>query len=401
MKTLVINTGSSSIKYQLFNMPDGEVISSGLIEQIGENMGQVHHTIFRGGQPIVHNESAPILNHQAGMTKVAALLTDTNTGVITNTNEVELVGHRVVHGGEAFAETIEINDDVLKTIDKLSALAPLHNPSNLIGIRMSKKVFTGAKQIAVFDTAYHQTIPDYAFKYAIPEKLYKEHGIRVYGFHGTSHKYVANEAAKALDKPLEETNLITIHLGNGASITAIKNGKSIDTSLGFTTVGGLVMGTRSGDIDPGVIFYLTEEAGIPIADVKNILYKNSGMKGLTGNNDLRKISEDAKNGNPEAKIALEIYAYRIKKYIGAYMAVIGPVDGIVFTAGVGENSPLIRDMSITGLGQCGILLDKEANENVSGSTLISTPNSTIKVFVIPTNEELEIANQSYQLTQNG
>ena len=399
MKTLVINTGSSSIKYQLFNMPDGEVISSGLIEQIGENMGQVHHTIFRGGQPIVHNESAPILNHQAGMTKVAALLTDTNTGVITNTNEVELVGHRVVHGGEAFAETIEINDDVLKTIDKLSALAPLHNPSNLIGIRMSKKVFTGAKQIAVFDTAYHQTIPDYAFKYAIPEKLYKEHGIRVYGFHGTSHKYVANEAAKALDKPLEETNLITIHLGNGASITAIKNGKSIDTSLGFTTVGGLVMGTRSGDIDPGVIFYLTEEAGIPIADVKNILYKNSGMKGLTGNNDLRKISEDAKNGNPEAKIALEIYAYRIKKYIGAYMAVIGPVDGIVFTAGVGENSPLIRDMSITGLGQCGILLDKEANENVSGSTLISTPNSTIKVFVIPTNEELEIANQSYQLTQ--
>lgn len=401
MKTLVINTGSSSIKYQLFNMPDGEVISSGLIEQIGENMGQVHHTIFRGGQPIVHNESAPILNHQAGMTKVAALLTDTNTGVITNTNEVELVGHRVVHGGEAFAETIEINDDVLKTIDKLSALAPLHNPSNLIGIRMSKKVFTGAKQIAVFDTAYHQTIPDYAFKYAIPEKLYKEHGIRVYGFHGTSHKYVANEAAKALDKPLEETNLITIHLGNGASITAIKNGKSIDTSLGFTTVGGLVMGTRSGDIDPGVIFYLTEEAGIPIADVKNILYKNSGMKGLTGNNDLRKISEDAKNGNPEAKIALEIYAYRIKKYIGAYMAVIGPVDGIVFTAGVGENSPLIRDMSITGLGQCGILLDKEANENVSGSTLISTPNSTIKIFVIPTNEELEIANQSYQLTQNG
>ena len=401
MKTLVINTGSSSIKYQLFNMPDGEVISSGLIEQIGENMGQVHHTIFRGGQPIVHNESAPILNHQAGMTKVAALLTDTNTGVITNTNEVELVGHRVVHGGEAFAETIEINDDVLKTIDKLSALAPLHNPSNLIGIRMSKKVFTGAKQIAVFDTSYHQTIPDYAFKYAIPEKLYKEHGIRVYGFHGTSHKYVANEAAKALDKPLEETNLITIHLGNGASITAIKNGKSIDTSLGFTTVGGLVMGTRSGDIDPGVIFYLTEEAGIPIADVKNILYKNSGMKGLTGNNDLRKISEDAKNGNPEAKIALEIYAYRIKKYIGAYMAVIGPVDGIVFTAGVGENSPLIRDMSITGLGQCGILLDKEANENVSGSTLISTPNSTIKIFVIPTNEELEIANQSYQLTQNG
>ena len=231
--------------------------------------------------------------------------------------------------------------------------------------------------------------------------MYKEHGIRVYGFHGTSHKYVANEAAKALDKPLEETNLITIHLGNGASITAIKNGKSIDTSLGFTTVGGLVMGTRSGDIDPGVIFYLTEEAGIPIADVKNILYKNSGMKGLTGNNDLRKISEDAENGNPEAKIALEIYAYRIKKYIGAYMAVIGPVDGIVFTAGVGENSPLIRDMSITGLGQCGILLDKEANENVSGSTLISTPNSTIKIFVIPTNEELEIANQSYQLTQNG
>jgi acetate kinase len=399
MKTLVINTGSSSIKYQLFNMPEGEVISSGLIEQIGENMGQIHHTVFRNGVPVIHEESAPILNHQAGMTKVAALLTDANTGVIADTNEVELVGHRVVHGGEAFADTIEINDDVLKTIDKLSALAPLHNPSNLIGIRMAKKVFTIAKQIAVFDTAFHQSIPEFAYKYAIPEKLYKEHGIRVYGFHGTSHKYVANEAAKALSKPLNETNLITIHLGNGASITAIRNGQSIDTSLGFTTVGGLVMGTRSGDIDPGVIFYLTEEAGIPISDVKNILYKNSGMKGMTGNNDLRKISEDAKNGNAEAKIALEVYAYRIKKYIGAYMAVIGRVDAIVFTAGVGENSPLIREMSIGGLGQCGIGLDKEANENAKGLSVISGHDSPIKVYVIPTNEELEIANQSYQLTK--
>lgn len=397
MKTLVINTGSSSIKYQLFSMPEGTVLCSGLIEEIGENNGKITHKRLSNGKKEVYTDEAPILNHQTGMRKLADLLSDEKHGVIQSSSEVDLVGHRVVHGGEEFADTTFITDEAIKTIDKLSALAPLHNPSNLIGIRMAKKVFPEAKQIGVFDTAYHQSIPEFAYKYAIPNKLYNEYGIRVYGFHGTSHKYIATKTAEILGKPLEETNLISVHLGNGASITAIKNGKSIDTSLGFTTVGGLVMGTRSGDIDPGVIFYLNEEAGIPMNELKNTLYKESGMKGLTGTNDLRIIEEDAQNGKEEARKALEIYGYRVKKYIGAYTAILGKTDAVVFTAGVGENSPDIREMSIDGLGQCGVKLNKEANRNAKGTTLISEESSPIKVYVIPTNEELEIANQAYAL----
>ena len=397
MKTLVINTGSSSIKYQLFDMPEGQVISSGLIEQIGEDHGHVKHKRFIRGVEDVHEEHAPILHHQAGMNKLAALLTDKQHGVIQKTSEIELVGHRVVHGGEDFASTTIITKEVVKTIDRLANLAPLHNPPNLIGIRMAQKVFTEAKQIGVFDTAFHQTIPEYAFKYALPEKLYKENGVRVYGFHGTSHRFIAKQTAKVLEKPLEKTNLISVHLGNGASIAAIKNGQSIDTSLGLTPLPGLVMGTRSGDIDPAIIFYLHEQVGLPINEIKNILYKESGMKGLTGTNDLRIIEEKAEKGDQQARIALEIYTYRIKKYIGAYMAVLGRTDAIVFTAGVGENSPTIRKMSLGSLSQCGIVLDEDANLAATGTALISAETSPIKIFVIPTNEELEIANQAYAL----
>jgi acetate kinase len=397
MKTLVINTGSSSIKYQLFNMPDGDVLCSGLIEQIGEDQGHIKHKRYTKGIEEVHEEHAPILHHQAGMNKLAALLTDSKHGVLEKTSEIDLVGHRVVHGGEEFANTTILTSEVVKTVEKLSNLAPLHNPPNLIGIRMAQKVFTEAKQIGVFDTAFHQSIPEYAYKYALPEKLYKENGVRVYGFHGTSHRYITKKAAAVLNKPVEETNLISVHLGNGASIAAIKNGKSIDTSLGLTPLPGLVMGTRSGDIDPAIIFYLNEQVGLPINEIKNVLYKESGMKGLTGTNDLRIVEEKAEKGDKQALLALEIYAYRIKKYIGAYMAINGRTDAIVFTAGVGENSPTIRRMSIEGLDQCGIILNHEANLNAKGTALISEDASPIKVYVIPTDEELEIANQAYAL----
>ena len=396
MKTLVINTGSSSIKYQLFRMPEGVVMCSGLVEQIGEDNSKITHKIFVDGESKIFTEDAPILNHQAGMTKLAALLTDSETGVLASTGEIDLVGHRVVHGGEQFAKTSFLTNEVIKTVDELSDLAPLHNPPNLVGIRMAKKVFKNAKQIGVFDTAFHQSIPEYAYRYALPNKLYEEFGVRVYGFHGTSHRYISKQTAEVLNQPLDKTNLISIHLGNGASIAAIQNGQSIDTSLGLTPLPGLVMGTRSGDIDPAIIFYLNEQLGMPLKEIKNILYKESGMKGLTSHNDLRKITEDAEGGDKRAELALAIYAYRIKKYIGSYLAIIGNVDAIVFTAGVGENSPVIRALSVEGLENFGIILDPKAN-NSRGKATISATNSRIKILVIPTNEELEIAHQSYQL----
>lgn len=397
MKTLVINTGSSSIKYQLFHMPEGEVLCAGLIEKIGEDVGHISHKKFAGGGSEEFNKELSILNHEAGMKKLAMLLTDEEHGVLNNADEVELVGHRVVHGGEDFAKTTIITDAVKKTIDKLANLAPLHNPPNLIGIRMAENVFIKAKQVAVFDTAFHQSIPETAFRYAIPNKLYTEHSIRVYGFHGTSHRYITKQAAKLLDKPLERTNIISIHLGNGASMAAIKNGQSIDTTLGMTPLPGLVMGTRSGDIDPAIIFYLNEQVGLPIHEIKNILNKESGMKGLTGNNDLRQISEDAEGGDKEAQLALEIYTYRIKKYIGAYLAAIGKVDALVFTAGVGENSATVREMSVSGLEHLGIVLHKKRNQTGTGTRDIATKDSSVRILVIPTNEELEIANQAFIL----
>ena len=396
MKTLVINTGSSSIKYQFFNMPEEEVLCTGLIERIGEDTGHIRHKKLVG-TPLEFIEELPVLNHQNGMEKVASLLTHPEYGVIADTSEVELVGHRVVHGGEEFSQTTEITDAVKKTLDKLSDLAPLHNPPNLVGIRMAEKVFGNATQVAVFDTAFHQSIPEYAFRYAIPNNLYHEHGIRVYGFHGTSHRYVTREAAKMLDKPLADCNLISIHLGNGASMAAIKKGKSIDTSLGMTPLPGLVMGTRSGDIDPAIIFYLHEKVGLPISEVNNILNKESGMKGLTGHNDLRQITEDAENGNEEAHLALAIYSYRIKKYIGAYLAVIGKVDALIFTAGVGEHSATIREMSVAGLEHLGISLHAKRNTEARGACDIAQNKSAVRILIIPTNEELEIAHQAYKL----
>ena len=397
MKVLVINTGSSSIKYQLFEMPEGNVLCAGLVERIGESSGKVTHKQLNDGQENVYKKEQPIADHSMGMQLIAALLVDTTHGVLADSSEVGMVGHRVVHGGEDFSSTTRITDAVKNKIKELSPLAPLHNPPNLIGIEVAEQIFPNAVQIGVFDTAFHQTLPEHAYRYAIPNSLYEEHGIRVYGFHGTSHRYITKRAAKILNKPLDEVNLITIHLGNGASMAAVKYGRSIDTTLGLTPLPGLVMGTRSGDIDPGVLFYLNEALGYSLDEIKSLLNKESGLKGLSGDNDMRGITERAEKGDKNAQLALAVYTYRIKKYIGAYLAAIGKVDALVFTAGVGENSPIVRAMSVEGLGSLGIEIDKVKNDTRGEERKISTDNSSIAIWVIPTNEELEIANQSYEL----
>ncbi len=401
MKVLVINTGSSSIKYQLFDMPKGTVMCAGLLERVGEKAGKLSHKKYPNStEEKEHIENNTIENHSIGMSRIAELLIDKDYGVIKNASEVNLVGHRVVHGGEEFSSTIEITNAVKNKIKELSPLAPLHNPANLIGVKVAEQIFTNAKQVGVFDTAFHQSIPEHAYRYAIPNSLYNEHDIRVYGFHGTSHRYITKKAASLLKKPLAKINLITIHLGNGASMAAIKNGKSIDTTLGLTPLPGLVMGTRSGDIDPGVIFYLNETLGYSLKDIKTLLNKESGLKGLAGDNDMREISERAKKGDKDAKLALEVYTYRIKKYIGAYIAAIGTkLDAIIFTAGVGENSSLVRAMSVANLEHLGIELNIELNNKKGEERKISSTNSLIDIWVIPTNEELEIARQAFEFNK--
>lgn len=394
MRTLVINTGSSSIKFALFEMPKGQELASGLVEKIGESIGIITLSL-RGGK---HTERLEISNHQKGLALVGQWLMNPAFQLIASPNEVKAIGHRVVHGGESFKKTTRINAEVKAKIKELFGLAPLHNLANYEGIEVAEEVFPNAIQVAVFDTAFHQTLPPRAFHYALPKYLYDDYGVRVYGFHGTSHRYVARESAAFLGIDPNKANLITIHLGNGASMAAIKNGKSIDTSLGMTPLTGLVMGTRVGDVDPGVIFYLEEERGYGIEKVKNMLNKESGMKGLTGDNDLRIVTERAKNADEEAQMALDIYCYRIKKYIGAYMAVIGPIDAIVFTAGVGENSSLVRAMVCQEMTHLGLELDAtKNNERRDIIREINTESSPIKVLITPTNEELEIANQTYQL----
>lgn len=392
MKVLVINSGSSSIKYQLFDMPEEKVICSGLIERIGLAKGIVNYS----SKETTIKEHVTIENHKVGLEKVVALLLDAKVGVISSTDEIEVVGHRVVHGGSSFTKTTEVTTEVKKEIENLFSLAPQHNPANLEGIKVAEAIFTKAKQVAVFDTAFHQTIPEKAFTYAIPKKFLSEDKIRLYGFHGTSHKYVSEKA----NEYLQTTNskLITIHLGNGCSISAVENGKSIDHSLGFGPVTGLVMGTRSGDIDHTLIFYLVNTLGYDVNQVNTLLQKESGMFGLTGYSDLRDIEAEAEKGNVACQLALDINTYRIKKYIGSYIAAMNGVDAIVFTAGIGENSSLIREKVCTNLEFFGIEIDTGKN-NIRAKKLteIHTETSKVKLFVIPTNEELEIAKQSYTL----
>lgn len=371
-------------------MPAEKVICQGIIERIGEPAAKITHQ----KSELKFVETADIPTHRHGLVRISELLTDKNKGVIDSPDEIEVVGHRVVHGGKSFSETTVINEQVKKQIERLIPLAPLHNPANLAGINLAEEVFTKAKQVAVFDTAFHQTIPEKASTYAIPNNLTEEHDIKLYGFHGTSHKYVSEKAINYLNKP--NSKLISIHLGNGCSITAIQNGESIDHSLGFAPSNGLIMGTRSGDIDHSLIFYLVETLGYELSEVKALLNKQSGMFGLTGYSDLRDIQREAEGGNTDCKLALAMNAYRVKKYIGAYVAAMNGVDAIIFTAGIGENSSVLRQQICDEMSYLGIMLDDAKNEQRSSHIFeISKTGSAVKILVIPTNEELEIAKQAY------
>lgn len=389
---LVINSGSSSLKFQLIKMPAEEVLASGLVERIGLDMGKLNYASSR------HNisEEKEVPDHTSALKWITSLLLDKTKGVIKEASSITAIGHRVVHGGDQFSETIVIDKQVKDAIKVLFSLAPLHNPPNLTGIEVAEAIFPEAIQVAVFDTAYHQSIPARANRYAIPNKFYRDHKIRVYGFHGTSHKYVTEKAMELL--PLRSSKIISIHLGNGCSITAVQDGKSMDHSLGFGPVNGLIMGTRSGDIDQSVIFYLINQLGYTAQEVSNLLHNQSGMFGLTGHSDLRDIESAAEQGDRDCQLALEMSAYRIKKYIGAYAAAMNGLDIIVFTAGIGENSSTMRALVCKDMEFLGIQLDqKENSERSKFLRTISTPGSKIQVLVIPTNEELEIAKQTYSL----
>jgi len=398
MNIFVVNSGSSSIKYQLFKMPVEKPVCSGLVERIGLENSIITHKIFLNGDEKIIKKTIDLAGHEEGLKEVAALLTDAEVGVIKKPGEIEAVGHRVVHGGETFAATTIITKKVKEKIQKLFPLAPLHNPANYLGIEVAEKIFTKAKQVAVFDTAFHQTLPSKAFTYAIPKSFYTDHHIRAYGFHGTSHKYVCEKAMEYLDKP--GAKLISIHLGNGCSMAAVKNGHSIDTSMGFSPLSGLVMGTRSGDIDPSIIFHLINQLGYDPEQVNVLLNKRSGMLGLTGFSDMRDIGKAVREGNGDAALALEVYTYRIKKYIGSYAAALNGLDAIVFTAGVGENDVHTRQLICNEMQFLGIHLDEEKNKITSTITReINSAASPVKILVVPTNEELEIAKQCYGLLE--
>lgn len=396
MNIFVVNSGSSSIKYQLFRMPDEKPVCSGLVERIGLENSEIIHKVFVDGKENVIRKSLDIKDHEAGLLEVNNLLTDEQMGVIKNPDEIEVVGHRVVHGGEKFTATTIITEEAKAEIKKLFALAPLHNPSNYLGIEVAERIFKKARQVAVFDTAFHHSMPQEAFRYAIPKQFYTEFGIRAYGFHGTSHKYVSEKANQYLDK--HDAKLITIHLGNGCSMAAVDGGRSMDTSMGFGPLGGLIMGTRSGDIDPSIIFHLINERGFSADKVRNMLNKESGMQGLTGFSDMRDITKAIENGDENAALAYELYAYRIKKYIGSYAAVLNGLDAIIFTAGVGENDAKVRDLICNKMDFFGIKLDPKKNKIRSGELReINKNDSKTKILVIPTNEELEITRQCYKL----
>ena len=399
MNILVINAGSSSLKYQIIDVTAKKLLAKGLAERIGIEGSRIkhHYATEDGFGDFVLNKELP--EHSTAFEAIAQLLTHPEFGVIESPDNIKAIGHRIVHGGEKFSKTQIITPEVKEKIRALIPLAPLHNPANLVGVEASEKFFPNAIQVAVFDTAFFSTLPEHAFRYAIPNKFYKENRIRVYGFHGTSHKYVYSEAKKFLKN--DELKAITIHLGNGASMAAIdKDGKSIDTTLGFGPLCGLAMGTRSGDIDPSVIFHMVEQLHIPLEQVKSILNKESGMLGIGGSSDARDIGEKYEQGDTDAKLTLDLYTYRIKKFIGAYFAALNGIDAIVFTAGLGENDALVRSLACKNLEALGIKLDEEANISLNhpkNIVEIQAPESKVKILIIPTNEELEIARQTYEL----
>lgn len=395
-KVLVINTGSSSLKYQLIDMKDEAVLAKGLCDRIGIDNSFIKHT-KTGTETVIIDIDMP--SHKAAIKEVVKVLADPKTGVISDMSDITAVGHRVVHGGEKFHESVIIDEDVMKAIRDCVELAPLHNPPNIIGIEACQHIMPDTPMVAVFDTAFHQTLPRYAYLYALPYEIYEKHGIRKYGFHGTSHKYVSERAAAMLGKPISELKLITCHLGNGASVCAVKNGKSVETSMGFTPLDGLAMGTRCGTVDPAVVKFLMENEKMSPKEIDEYLNKKSGVLGISGvSSDFRDIDAAIEEGNERAQLAIDIFCYRVKKYIGAYAAVMNGVDAVIFTAGIGENNAVVRKNITDGLDYFGIKIDPEKN-TVRGKEMdISTPDARVRTLVIPTNEELAIARETMRLT---
>jgi acetate kinase len=389
MKVLVVNCGSSSVKYQLLNMEDESVMARGLAERIGLEGSRLKHQAAEREEIIIEK---PMPDHKTALKLITDVLTDEKTGVIKDVDEIYAVGHRVVHGGEKFSGSVRITDEVMDTLRECADLAPLHNPPNIMGIEACQQLMPGKPMAGTFDTAFHHTIPDYAYIYPIPYEYYKKYGVRKYGFHGTSHKYVAERAAEIVGKPLESLKIITCHLGNGASITAVNGGKSVETSMGFTPLEGLAMGTRCGSIDPAIIAFIMEKENKTVEEVNNILNKRSGVLGISGvSSDFRDLEQAAEKGDYNAKLAIEVFAYKVKKFIGSYSAVMNGVDVIVFTAGLGENSVSMRERICSGLDYLGLELDPEANNVRGKEAIISKPGCKVKAVVVPTNEELMIA----------
>lgn len=398
MKVLVINCGSSSLKYQVLDMTNEELICKGLVERIGMEGSVISHTKTGMDKFVLE---APMKDHKDAIGHVIDALKDEEHGVVKDMSEIGAVGHRVVHAGEKFAHSVLITDDVIKALEECVELAPLHNPPNLLGIAACQELMPGTPMVGVFDTAFHQTMPPQSYIYAIPYEYYEKYGIRRYGFHGTSHQYVSERAAEMLNVNIEDLKIITCHLGNGASVSAIKRGKCIDTSMGLTPLEGLVMGTRSGDIDPAIVTYIREKENLEQGVANEILNKKSGMLGISGvSSDFRDIEAAAEEGNERAMLALKVFAQRVKFYIGGYIAEMNGVDAIVFTAGVGENDMGMRDIICNEMGNLGIKLDLVKNKVRGKEMVISAEDSKVKVLLIPTNEELMIARDTYNIVTN-
>ena len=397
MRIIVVNSGSSSIKYETFDLNGLSATAKGLLERIGTPDSRLKHRwLTPSGTWDEIAETRPVADHRAGFSFILEVSSKARSGSVPP--DIYGVGHRVVHGGEKFRESAIIDDAALKAIQDLIPLAPLHNPANVTGIRVMRELLPNVPQVAVFDTAFHQTMPSWAYHYALPFEFYQSYGVRRYGFHGSSHRYVAREAARYLGVSQVGLNLITLHLGNGASATAIEHGRSIDTSMGLTPLEGLVMGTRCGDMDPAVHFYLARKTGRPFEEIESILNRESGLKGICGVNDMREIESRAHGGDAQAELAVDMFCYRVKKYIGAYYAALGSVDAIVFTGGIGENSASVRSKSCEGLSGLGIILDDRRNSAVAEAIReIQAKDSRVKILVIPTDEEHEIAQQTVEV----
>ena len=394
MNVLVINCGSSSLKFQLINSESEAVLAKGLCERIGIDGRLTYQPA--GGEKNVSEKAMP--THTEAIQFVIDALTDADTGVVKSLDEIGAVGHRVVHGGEKFAKSVVVTPEVKAAIAECNDLAPLHNPANLIGIEACESLMPGTPQVVVFDTAFHQTMPEKAYMYGIPYEYYEKYKVRRYGFHGTSHSFVSKRVAEIVGKPYNATKTIVCHLGNGASVSAVLNGESVDTSMGLTPLEGLVMGTRSGDIDPAIMEFIAKKENLDIAGIMNVLNKKSGVEGVSGvSSDFRDLEAAAKAGNKRAELAINVFAYRVAKYVGAYTAAMNGVDNIVFTAGIGENCALVRTKVCSYLGYLGITIDEEANGKRGEEIIISTPDSKVKVLVVPTNEELAIARETVAL----